>query len=363
MYIYSDSLYQTMLEITRIPSTSGHEEAVRAYLTDYLQELGLTTQVDQTGNLIATLPGDGPPLMLNAHMDRVPPGLGHEPVLRNGTLYSDGTTNLGADDSAGMTIILEVLRRIVKQGHTHPTLVVVFTVHEEDGLHGAHHFDPTPWQIREGLVFDNAFEAGIVVASGASYEAIDITITGRTGHPGKDLTETINALEIFRAATYPHGPLPGDLTRINIGRVQAGLARNAIPGQVHIEGEIRSFEPEEIYQRHKREFHLAFEQAAEQLGGSIEIRFTPCAASYTVHPEEPLLLAYQAALAQRGAVLEMRPTFVASDTSAFRPAIRTITISTGVASEHSVEEHIALASLEKLVVDTLYVLYLMTSST
>src|SRR5947209_3067221 len=125
---YSDRLCNTLIELLGLPSTSGHEEQVRDYLVRYLSTLGLSSSIDESGNLIATLAGEGKPLMLNAHMDRVPPGLGHRPILHDGVLYSDGTTNLGAVDAAGIVIILETLRRIVEQQLSHPPLVVVFTV-------------------------------------------------------------------------------------------------------------------------------------------------------------------------------------------------------------------------------------------
>src|SRR5437660_2773072 len=75
-------LYQTLVELVGIPSTSGHEEQVCAYLQERLSHLKLSSQLDPAGNLIAMLPGEGgPPLLLNAHMDIVPPGLAHTPVL------------------------------------------------------------------------------------------------------------------------------------------------------------------------------------------------------------------------------------------------------------------------------------------
>src|SRR5579875_1285152 len=246
-------LYDTLIEIVGIPSTSGHEEQVRAYIEQRLQALCLETEVDTQGNLVALLEGEGKPLLLNAHMDRVPPGLGHKPVLREGVLYSDGTTNLGADDAAGIAIILEVLRRVIEENLPHPPIVAVFTVQEEAGLCGANSFDAARWQVSDGIVFDNAFEAGVVVSQGAAYESFDVQITGRTGHPGKDLSQTVDALTIFRAANYPHGSLANDQTRINIGRLSAGSARNAIPDIVTIEGELRSFEPEPQRQRYLAE--------------------------------------------------------------------------------------------------------------
>jgi tripeptide aminopeptidase len=308
------------------------------------------------GNLVATLAGAGKPLLLNAHMDRVPPGLGHHPILRDGILYSDGTTNLGADDAAGIAIILEVLARVVEEHLPHPPIVAVFTVQEEAGLCGATKFDPEPYHVTDGIVFDNAFEAGVVVSKGAAYEAFDVQITGRTGHPGKDLEQTVNAIEIFRATHYPHGPLANDQTRILIGRINGGSARNAIPDTLSLEGELRSFEPPEVRQRYLQSIREAFEQTAQRHGGHAQVSFKTHSAGYTVSDDEPLLQTYRAVLAQRGAELQMRPTFIGSDASGFRPHVKAFTISTGVVNEHSVEEYVPVAPLGQVVEDTLKML-------
>ena len=350
-----ERLTNTLIDILHIPSTSGQEEHVRMYLQQQLSHLKLPFSVDASGNLIATLAGEGKPLLLNAHMDRVPPGLGHEPVLRDGILYSDGTTNLGADDAAGIVIILETLRRVLKQNLPHPPLIIVFTVQEESGLCGANGFDASAWHVNDGIVFDNAFEAGVVVSQGASYEAFDIKISGRTGHPGKDLSSMVNAIDIFRATDYPSGSLANDQTRINIGRIAGGSARNAIPAIVTIEGEMRSFEAEDSRQAYKKAIRDAFNNTARRFGGQAEVIFKTHSNGYTIDPDEPLLKTYQQVLAQREKELELKPTFIGSDTSGFRPAINAFTVSTGVVNEHSVEEYVALEPLEQLVADTLRV--------
>lgn len=349
---------ETLIKLVSLPSTSGHEEHIRAFLEQRLAVLGLSTQVDSAGNLIATLPGEGRPVLLNAHMDRVPPGRAQIPVLRDGVLYSDGTTNLGADDAAGLALILEVVTRVIEEHLSHPPLVLVFTVQEEVGLHGASAFDPAPWGMTDGIVFDNAFEAGVVVSQGATYIAFEVELSGRTGHPGKDLSQTVNALEIFRAAQYPHGSLANDQTRILIGRVTAGSARNAVPASVHIEGELRSFEPPEARQRYLQEIEQAFEEAAHQFGGSARVTFDDHCTSYIIDEEEPLLQLYRAVLAGRGEQLHLRPTFIGSDTSAFRPRVKAFTLSTGVVKEHSAEEYIPLEPLGTVVEDILRVLQL-----
>jgi tripeptide aminopeptidase len=354
----ADRLITTLIDLIRIPSTSGNEEKIRTYLAQYLASLGLSTTIDGSGNLISTMSGEGAPLLLNAHMDRVPPGLGHQPILRNGILSSDGTTNLGADDAAGIAIILEVVRRTIEQQLPHPPLVIVFTVQEEAGLCGASNFDSTSWYVTDGIVFDNAYEAGVVVSSGAAYEAFDVEITGRTGHPGKDLAQTVHAIEIFRAANYPHGSLDNDQTRINVGRIFGGNARNAIPDSVTIEGELRSFASSVVRQKYKQAIQDAFEQAARRFGGSANVSFKTHSSGYKIDSEEPLLQTYRTALEQHGLTLQMKPTFIGSDTSGFRPAVRAFTVSTGVVNEHSKEEYVAVDPLEQLVEDTLQVLAL-----
>ncbi len=236
--------------------------------------------------------------------------------------------------------------------------MIVFTVQEEAGLCGVSNFDSTPWHVTDGIVFDNAYEAGIVVSRGAAYEAFDVEITGRTGHPGKDLAQTVHAIEIFRAANYPHGSLDNDQTRINVGRIIGGNARNAIPDIVTIEGELRSFEPFEVRQKYKQAIQEAFEQAAKRLGGHAKVSFKTHSSGYKIDSKEPLLQTYRTTLEERSLELYMKPTFIGSDTSGFRPTIRAFTISTGVVNEHTKEEYVAIEPLEQLVIDTLQVLAL-----
>ena len=355
---YADRLYSTLVDIIHLPSTSGHEEQVRSYLERQLQALGLTPYTDSTGNLIATLDGTGIPLLLNAHMDRVAPGLGHNPVLRDGTLYSDGNTNLGADDAAGIAIILETIQRLSEQQLPHPPLVLVFTAQEETGLCGANNCDIGSLQVQDGIVFDNAFEAGVVVSAGAVYKGFTIDIKGHGGHPGKDLTHTVNAVEIFHATDYPHGSFNNDQTRINLGLISGGHARNAIADTVHIEGEIRSFEPPEAIERYCHALRNTFTQTAVRMGGKAKITFSTHSEGYQIGFDEPLVRIYQTVLEQRGEKLNTRPTFIGSDASGFRRSMRVFTLSTGVVNEHTKDEYVALAPLEQLVQDTLQVLRL-----
>ncbi len=344
----------TLVALAGIPSVSGEEGAVRAYVRERLEHLGLAPTADAASNLIARVTAvpserDGEaPLLLNAHLDRVPPGRAHTPILDNGILRSDGTTNLGADDSAGIAIILHAVEELHARGLPHPPLLLLFTVGEEVGLVGAKAFDPTPWGAREGIVFDNAGEPGVVVTRAATYVAFDAVLRGSGGHPGKGLEGTASAIEMFRRAQYPAGVLDGGATRVSIGRIEGGTARNAVPRQLRVQGEVRTLLGDEPRAALLQRIERAFVEAAESLGGSAAVGFDSHCDNYDVKLDEPLLQAYAATLAARGEALRTATTFIGSDASALRKHARVFTVSTGAMDEHTSDEWIALAPLADL---------------
>ena len=76
-----ERLVNTFVELAKIDSPSGEEEAVAVQLVARLESLGLTVARDDYGNVIA---GDGgeDPVLLSAHMDTVEPGRGVKRALR-----------------------------------------------------------------------------------------------------------------------------------------------------------------------------------------------------------------------------------------------------------------------------------------
>ncbi|HEY7057453.1 MAG TPA: M20/M25/M40 family metallo-hydrolase [Ktedonobacterales bacterium] len=348
-------LTETLIALAGIPSVSGQEGAVRAWITGKLEAHGLTPITDDAGNLIARVPAQPatrdaePPLLLNAHMDRVPPGLAHQPVLADGILRSDGATNLGADDSAGIAIILHTLDELRTRRLDHPPLLLLFTVGEEVGLIGAKAFDPAPWRARAGIVFDNAGEAGVVVTHAATYIAFDVLLRGSGGHPGKRLEGTASAIEMFHRATYPVGVLDGDTSRVSIGRIEGGSARNAVPRELRALGEARTLLEGADRARLLAEIESAFTDAARALGGEATVTFDPHCDGYTVDESEPLLRAWMRTQAALGITPRTMTTFIGSDASALRAHARVFTVSTGAMDEHTTEEWIAVAPLATLV--------------
>src|SRR5438874_9101970 len=126
-----DRVLETFLDLVRIDSPSGEEEAVAQEVIRRLESLGARTERDGFGNLIARLLGEGQPLLIGTHLDTVEPGRGIKPIIDGDRIRTDGTTVLGGDAKAGIAAILEGLTIIVENGIPHPPVEMVFTRHEE----------------------------------------------------------------------------------------------------------------------------------------------------------------------------------------------------------------------------------------
>lgn len=62
---------ELLKRLTELPGVSGNEERVAQFIVDYLESFGFRSERDPLGSLILHIPGDGPRLLLDAHMDEV----------------------------------------------------------------------------------------------------------------------------------------------------------------------------------------------------------------------------------------------------------------------------------------------------
>lgn len=353
-----EQILKTLYELLAIDAPSGEEGQLADLLVKKLLELGLKTEKDKAGNVIGFLPGKGEPLLLTAHMDRVPPGKGLTPVREGNILKTDGTTNLGTDDAAGIVIILEAIRSILAEKVSHTPFIVVFTVKEEIGLQGARALDLSQYGVKQGIGYDNAFEAGVLIGSGSTYEGFDVEITGKPTHPGKDLSLGINALKIFQEIDWMIGISDNGATRINVGLITGGTARNVVPGSIKIQGELRSTLPDEGVLHRLKELEDHIKVVCDQYSASYSFSTHRHSSSYTVDPNEPLVQIYKQVLQARGAELVIKPTFVGSDANALRAekGINVFTLATGVMNEHTKDEWVKISDLVQLTKDLVEVI-------
>jgi len=246
-----ERIINRFIELCRIPSPSRKERDTADYCAKVLSDLGGEVEEDaagraiggNAGNLIARFEGTNgaiPPVMLNAHMDTVDPGGTIVPRVRNGRIESQGDTILGADNRAGLTMILEGMRLIREQKVPTGNIEVVFTVGEEMGLEGAANLDKSLIQSRHGFSLDSS-GLGRIVQGAPFYNAIDIRIQGRRAHAAVNADQGINSIELMARglSRLPFGRLDKESTS-NVGRISGGISRNVVAPDCCSVLEIRS---------------------------------------------------------------------------------------------------------------------------
>ena len=244
-------LHETFAALCRIESPSGHELDCAQWIGSELRGLGLDVEEDRgyggsdAPNLLARVPAAGDrAILLCAHMDTVPPLAPIEPVIVDGGWENANEGILGADNKAAVAVLLEVARRLVSAERPPDTGVeLLFTVSEENGLHGAKAFDPTRLRSALGYVMDHASPIGEIVIASPTYHKIVAHIHGRAAHAGIRPEEGRSAIvAAARAiASMELGRLDAETTA-NVGTIRGGTATNVVPERCELEAEVRAID-------------------------------------------------------------------------------------------------------------------------
>lgn len=207
------------------PSTKKQFDLLKLLVKE-LKDLKVENELTKEGRLYAFVPGnkDLEPIGLCAHVDTAPDfnGTGVNPnVIKNydgkdiplgksGRILSpgeyktlsrlvgktlittDGETLLGADDKAGVAIIMEVVEAVLKLPveERHP-LCVLFTPDEEVGR-GAEYFDAEKFKAKFAYTFDGS-EPNEINIETFNAKSATINITGKSIHPGDAKGIMVNA--------------------------------------------------------------------------------------------------------------------------------------------------------------------------
>ena len=106
-------------------------------------------------------------------------------------IVTDGTTLLGADDKAGIAIILEAMEQLIQSEKEHGFIAVAFTPDEEIGM-GPAHFDVKKFGADYAYTLDGDTEGEIQYENFNACSA-KITFQGVNVHPGSSKNTMINA--------------------------------------------------------------------------------------------------------------------------------------------------------------------------
>ena len=294
------------------PSTPGQLELGKL-LAEELQAMGVRDAVqDDNGIVLATVPATQakacPVIAWISHVDTSPETTGHgvnqqvhrhydgrdivlpgDPtkvirVADNAELMSlvgktlvttDGTTLLGADDKAGIAIIMEATAYLMAHPEIpHGPIRVCFTCDEEIG-HGVDHLDLTKLGAHVGYTLDGG-GTGEIDGETFSADLAVVTITGVNIHPAIAKDRMVNAVRIAGAFLdrMPWDTLSPEKTADREGflhpyRIEGGV------GSVTLRILLRNFDAPKLAAKANLLHTIASFLLADHPGASIDVKVTP----------------------------------------------------------------------------------------
>ena len=325
--IAGDTIKKTFSELVAIDSPSLGEGAMKDRLIEMFGELGIRLEEDRSasdtgssaGNLYGYVKGNGlSPVLLAAHMDTVMPGLGKRAVFDpDGTVTSDGTTVLGADDVSGITAIYEALRYLKGASVEHRDVELLFTTGEELYCKGAKAFDFQNVKSKSAVVLDLSGEIGTAAYAAPTILSFEAEILGRSAHAGFCPESGIHAVKACcdGVSRLPQGHID-EATTANVGLISGGDGINIVPRQCSVKGEIRSLYHERALAA-AEQYRTIFEESAQKYGAQLKWHQQTDICAYETDLKSGIAVSYEKACRQAQVTPRWIKTFGGSDNNVF----------------------------------------------
>jgi tripeptide aminopeptidase len=363
-------LHDIFAELCAIESPSGRERACAERIARELEGLGIEVREDDAGpaagadcgNLLARIGvGEGPCILLCAHMDTVPPQAPIAPVLREGFWENANEGILGADNKVAVAVLLALARHLHRDGAGSSRrgataggrmdIELLFTVGEERMLAGARAFERSRLRSQLGYVFDHAAPIGQLVVSSPTYHRVQATFRGKAAHAGVRPQEGRSA--ILAAARAVADMRLGRIdahTTANVGTIAGGSAINVVPERCAIVAEVRS-QSEQQSERVVSEMLDCVHEAANlpECECDVDVTVERMFSGYRMPPSSPAVRAAERALRACGHTPVRAASGGASDANALIAAgLPVVNLGNGTERNHEPGERVSAAALEAM---------------
>jgi tripeptide aminopeptidase len=350
-------LLDRFLRYIQIDSPTKFERDFAEYLKEEMEKMGLTVYMDNagesigsnSGNLIAKLNGNakGETILFSAHMDTVSPGTGIKPIIKDGVIFSDGTTVLGGDDKAGIAAILEAIETIIENDIPHPNIEVVFSIFEEGGLYGAKNLEYDKLNAKRGFVLDSGGDPGQIIIQGPAQNKINARFIGKEAHAGVAPENGISAIQIAAEAIINMKLLRVDEeTTANVGYISGGEVTNIVTKEVEIKAEARSLSDNKLKEQTDHMVKCC-KDAAQKYGGEAIVEVSHSYGAFKVNEEDEIVEKVKQACNNIGIKPFTAASGGGSDTNILNAnGITAVNLGIGERKPHTLEEHLYIKDLE-----------------
>lgn len=335
---------KTFIDLVKIPSPSGKEQAVRKYIIDQIKNFVDEVFIDKIGNLYLRINGKSKEfLLLGAHLDTVEPTGVQKPIIKNDVIYSNGKYVLGGDNKVAIAAILNSIKRIKQENKFSPSLELLFTVREEtEG--GICQFPKEKIKAKKGLIMDLSQPIGEVIIGAPFVGGYSITVRAKGGHVRHFQKETVHPLNFLLNFTkkIPLGRLNKD-SIVNISKIRMGETYNNIPEELYFAGEIRTFDKKR-YQKFFKDINKVTEILDKKFKTKTKLDLYPYCQGYLLETKD--LKPIKKTLEKLNLKYKSIKTFAVGDFSILNGwGIKTINIGNGTKDVHTTKESVSFNSI------------------
>jgi tripeptide aminopeptidase len=311
-YVQIDT--QSDPEATQFPSTQKHKDLAKILVKELL-DMGITDAMqDENGYVFATVPSTStktniPTICFCSHMDTAPDCSGKDvkPILHkqytgapivlpddntqiitteahpylkekigDDIITASGLTLLGADDKAGVAIIMDTARYLMENKNiVHGDIRILFTPDEEVGR-GVEGLDMKVLKADFGYTLDGG-ELGALEGDTFSADGVTITINGVSAHPGYAKGKMVSAIKIASEFidALPHDAWSPETTEDTQGYVHP----------MHVEGQIEKMVLKFIIRDFATAKLLEHENRLQQILNTVMAKYPKASAEFKVHEQ------------------------------------------------------------------------------
>ncbi|MDB0051446.1 M20/M25/M40 family metallo-hydrolase [Gammaproteobacteria bacterium] len=261
-------MIREQFRLTEIPAPPFKEEMRASYYLTLMRDRGLEdAYIDSEGNAIGIRrgSGDGPTLLIAAHLDTVfPEGVDTTIELRGGRYYAPGI----GDDTRGLAAMLSIIETLNDSGiQTHGDIMFAANVGEEGrgDLRGIKAIFRDHPEI-DGFVSIDGVRLRRITTGGTGSRRFEFRFSGPGGHSFgafglasaiHAMGRTINKIAEFKTPSFPK-------TTFTVGTVAGGTSVNSIAADAVFALDMRSNDREQLALLEKRAKAAAEEAVGEE---------------------------------------------------------------------------------------------------
>lgn len=234
-----------LMEMLSIPAVSREEQQRADFLENYLQKAGFMLNRIHHNLILGDPDAKGPKVLLNSHLDTVPPVEGWEIDPYSPVREGEKITALGSNDAgASVVSMLAAYGTMRERLSENMNLLMLISAEEEvSGKHGIVSALPSLGKVEAVIVGEPTGMQSAVAERGLM--VLDAKVKGKAGHAARNegLNAINEAMEDIRAIgelTFPKDsvwlPKPGG----HVTMISAGTRHNVVPDICRYVVDVRS---------------------------------------------------------------------------------------------------------------------------